>query len=181
SMGGAISIQMYGLQPNRVKKIALLNSATLGRDTPLTFKLMCLPLLGRLMAQPNQMAIDQQINAIFFEPAAVSAELLSVVKRNVLRDGAQQAFLNTLKRMTSVWGQKNSLVNKAKDILSSSKIPILYMHGRQDQVIPYCHSQAGQQITPNSSLEIIENCGHTPQVEMPWKINTLLSDFFAQN
>jgi 2-hydroxy-6-oxonona-2,4-dienedioate hydrolase len=83
-MGAAISIQMYGLQPDRVNKIALLNAATLRREVPLPFKLMCFPLLGGLMAQPNQMAIDQQINAIFLDPAAVSAKLKAVIKRNVI-------------------------------------------------------------------------------------------------
>jgi 2-hydroxy-6-oxonona-2,4-dienedioate hydrolase len=181
SMGGAISIQMYGLQPTRVKKIALLNSANLGREVPLPFQLMALPFLGRFMAQPNQMAIDQQINAIFLKPAAVSAELKAVIKRNVLREGAQQAFLNTLKKMTTVRGQKASLVKKAKDILLSTEIPILFIHGRQDKVIPCAHSQEVQKITPNSKLEIIENCGHTPQIEKPDKIQTILNDFFANN
>lgn len=179
SMGAAISIQMYGLQPDRVNKIALLNSATLGRDAPLPFKLMCLPLLGGFMAQPNQMAIDQQINAIFLDPVTVSAKLKAVIKRNVMRDGAQQTFLSTLRALTNIRGQKQYFVNKAKSILSSVKVPVLFIHGRQDKVIPCRHSEEVQKITPNSRLEIIEKCGHTPQVEMSDIINQLLRTFFA--
>lgn len=179
SMGASISIEMYGLQPARVNKLALLNSATLGREVPLPFKLMNLPVLGGLMAKPNQMAIDQQINAIFLDHTAVSAELKEIIKRNVMREGAQQAFLSTLREMTTASGQKPSLVKRAKEILSTAQIPILFIHGRQDKVIPCFHSQEVQAITPNSSLEIIENCGHTPQVEAPDLTNQLLEEFFA--
>jgi len=179
SMGAAISIHMLGQQSTRVNKIALLNSASLGREAPLPFRLMNLPLLGSLMARPNQMAVDQQIDAIFLDSAAVSAQLKAVIKRNVMRQGAQQAFLATLRNMTTCRGQTSGLVNESQKILAATKVPVLFIHGRQDAVIPCAHSQAAQPITPHARLEVFENCGHTPQVEAPHKTNRLLTEFFA--
>ncbi len=167
SLGAAISIHMAGFQPERVHKLGLLNAATLGRETPLPFRLMILPVLGVLMAMPGKAAIDNQIKAIFLDSDAVSDEVKAIVKRNVMRPGAQKAFVETLKQMTVFSGQMPSVVDKSLSILASLNSEVLFLHGRQDAVIPCAHSEQAQADTPNSSLVLFDECGHTPQIEKP--------------
>ncbi|BFM49907.1 alpha/beta hydrolase [Marinomonas sp. THO17] len=177
SMGGAICIHMSASQPDRVDKMVLLNAATLGRQTPLPFRLMSLPVIGKLLARPNKVAVDQQINSIFLHTNALSDEVKLIIHRNVMRDGAQKAFLRTLNKMVSWTGQKKSLCQLSLERLKSTSCSVYFVHGRQDAVLPYQHSKNAHQNTPGSELVILENCGHTPQIEMPIEVNDLFLRF----
>lgn len=174
SMGGAVCIHMSNLQPDRVSKVALLNAATLGKQTPLPFRLMTLPIIGRLLSRPNRMAIEQQMHSIFLHPNEVSEETKLVITRNVMRDGAQSAFVRTLRKMVDKAGQKAHLCRLSLAALKKISCPVYFVHGRQDAVLPYSQSETAHQNTPGSELLILDNCGHTPQLEKPVEVNDLL-------
>jgi pimeloyl-ACP methyl ester carboxylesterase len=101
SMGGAIGVQMLAQQPARVRTLLLAAAATLGRDGPMPFRLMSLPVLGSLMTRAGTMAVTQQIQALFGPSFIVTDELRQTITRNVMRPGAQAAFLATLRQMTT--------------------------------------------------------------------------------
>jgi|OM-RGC.v1.007755747 Predicted hydrolases or acyltransferases (alpha/beta hydrolase superfamily) len=179
SMGGAISIRMLSLAPERVTHIALLNAATLGVETPMPFRLMTLPILSGLLSKPGKIAIDNQIKAIFHSSYNASIDVKKVIHRNVMRDGAQKAFADTLKVMTNIKGQKRELVEHSLSILSSTSAPVLFIHGQEDSVIPIRHSIEAAAQTSNAEMISIDQCGHTPQLEMPQKIVDSLMPFIA--
>jgi 2-hydroxy-6-oxonona-2,4-dienedioate hydrolase len=177
SMGGAISIRMAQSKPERTVKLGLLDAATLGRQSPMPFRLMTIPMLGELMTKPGKMAVEQQIEAIFYRSDAISERAREIITRNVMRPGASKAFLAILRNMTSLGGQNKALVAQAQDFLATTQLPVLYIHGRQDQVIPLMHSEQTDQRTANSTLLILEACGHTPQLEEPQAVAKALTDF----
>lgn len=180
SMGGAISVHMAGLQPQRALKLVLLNAASLGKETPLPFRLMTLPLLGRLMNRPNKMAVDQQISAIFYEKFEVPESVRKTITRNVMRPAAQEGFLAAVREMNNFSGQRPELVEATLSVLKSLALPVLFVHGREDLVLPMQHSVAADKLTPNSKLIILEECGHTPQIEMPKAVFEIILDFVLE-
>lgn len=180
SMGGAICLQMLARQPARVQTLLLAAAANLGRDGPLPFRLMTLPLLGTLMSRAGPMAVTQQLQAIFHPSFLVPDELRNTVQRNVMRPGAQAAFLATLRQMSDLGGQRADLVNEAQAALCSATQPVLLLHGRQDRVIPFAHSQSAQQLAPASRLQLVDDCGHTLQLEQPAVFNAALQDLVAR-
>jgi pimeloyl-ACP methyl ester carboxylesterase len=179
-MGGAICLQMLALQPARVNTVLLAAAATLGREGPLPFRLMTLPLLGPLMSRAGPMAVTQQLQAIFEPSFVIPDEVRQTVERNVMRPGAQAAFLSTLRQMSDLGGQRADLVREAQAALRSATQPVLLLHGRQDRVIPFAHSQNAHQLAPASRLQLVDNCGHTPQLEQPAVFNTALQDLVAR-
>lgn len=179
SMGGAISLQMLAQQPERVKTLLLAAAATLGREGPLPFRLMTLPLLGELMSRAGPMAVKQQLQAIFHPSFVVPDTVRATVQRNVMRSGAQAAFLATLRQMSDLGGQRASLVSEAQAALRSTKKPVLLLHGRQDRVIPFAHSQNAQPLAPQSRFVLVDDCGHTPQLEQASAFNAALRDLVA--
>lgn len=176
SLGALISNRIIALEKNSISGLCLLNSAGLGQKNPTAFKMMTLPILGKIIAKPNQMAIDQQINAIFHEPNLISNELKTTIERNVMRDGAQAAFLKAIKELTNFKGQKISIIKKSFNVLRNVKVPILFIHGRQDKVIPLSHSEKSYELIKNSSLLVIDNCGHTPQIEEPQQVANAIEE-----
>ncbi|WP_176955060.1 alpha/beta fold hydrolase [Rhodoferax sp. OV413] len=180
SLGGAICLQMQVLQPARVQTVLLAAAANLGRDCPMPFRLMTLPGLGTLMSRAGPMAITQQIQAIFGPSFVVTDELRKTIERNVMRPGAQAAFLATLRRMTDLGGQRASLVGDAHAALASASVPVLLLHGRQDSVIPFAHSEHAHKLAPTSRLQLVDGCGHTPQLEQSAVFNAALRALVVQ-
>ncbi len=177
SMGGAISVLMAGSQPERTDKLGLLNSAAMGEHAPMPFRLMTIPILGEILSKPGKMAVKQQIDAIFYHSDAISERTREIITRNVMRPGASKAFITILRSMTRLGGQNRALVAQTLGILSRTQIPVLFIHGRYDEVVPLAHSEHAHQHTANSSLLILEECGHTPQLEQPQTVVRALVEF----
>ncbi len=175
SLGAAICLQMHSIQPARVLSLLLAAAAALGRETPMPFRLMTLPGLGELMARPGEAAIRQQIQAIFGPEFGVTAEARSLIRRNVMRPGAQRAFLGCIRQMTTLGGQRGELIEQAQASLAASHVPTLLIHGREDAVIPLKHSERTRRRLANVNLIVIDHCGHTPQFEKPGVFNDHLN------
>ena len=180
SMGGAICVQMRAQQPARVQTMLLAAAASLGRDCPMPFRLMTLPVLGTLMSRAGPMAVTQQIQALFGSSFVVTDEVRKTIERNVMRPGAQAAFLATLRQMTDLGGQRASLVADSHKALASAAVPVLMLHGRQDRVIPFAHSERAHKLAPGGRLQLVDDCGHTPQLERPAVFNAALRALVAE-
>ena len=179
SLGGAICVQMQAQQPARVQSVLLAAAASLGRDCPMPFRLMTLPVLGTLMTRAGPMAVTQQIQALFGSSFVVTDALRMTIERNVMRPGAQAAFLATLRLMTDLGGQRATLVAASHAALASASVPVLMLHGRQDSVIPFAHSEQAHKLTPAGRLQLVDDCGHTPQLEQPAVFNAALRALVA--
>jgi pimeloyl-ACP methyl ester carboxylesterase len=179
SLGGAISILMAGEKPQRVSGLLLANAAGLGKESPIPFRLMTLPVLGEILTKPGKTADEQQIKALFYDQSIASDEFRQIISRNGSQPGHQQAFLKTLRLMTNFFGQRSEWVSKEIKTLGSLDMPVLFIHGRKDLVIPVEHTIEAQKRTPNSNLVVFEDCGHTPQLEKPEDFNKHLMEFIG--
>jgi len=63
--------------------------------------------------------------------------------------------------------------------LEQVSAPTLIIQGRNDLLFPVNCASAMQDVIPNSKLEIIEQCGHTVNLEAPQKLATLIKAFVA--
>jgi 2-hydroxy-6-oxonona-2,4-dienedioate hydrolase len=180
SMGAAVSLRLAGLAPDRVAGLVLANAAALGPEVTPVFRLFSLPLLGELMNRPSDKGVDLQIKSIVRDPACISADLRDVIRRNTFRPGGTKAFLATLRRMTGVGGQRKTGWQKSHALLAGLTCPALIVHGRHDAVLPARHSEMAARRTPGAQLMILEDCGHTPQVEAPQIFNKAMAEFAAR-
>ena len=58
-------------------------------------------------------------------------------------------------------------------------MPVLFIHGKQDVVLPAKDSVAAAALTPKARIVLFDDCGHTPQIEKPSAFNAELTRFFA--
>ncbi len=63
--------------------------------------------------------------------------------------------------------------------LAQVATPTLIVWGRQDAIIPVECGELFQRALPNSTLRIIDNCGHSPAVEKPEEFLNLVTEFLA--
>lgn len=179
SMGGALSLRVAALAPHRVKGIFLANAAALGPEVFPVFKIMTLPLLGEVMNKPSQKGLDLQLGAIVKDPACVDADLRAALLRNLHKEGGAKAFLATLRATASIFGQRKSTWETSQKLLQTLALPIGILHGRNDAVVPLKHSETAAKLAKAAQLIVLEDCGHTPQIEKPAAFNAALATFAA--
>ena len=63
--------------------------------------------------------------------------------------------------------------------LTKVKTPTLIVWGKQDAIIPLECGEIYQQALPNAKLEVIDRCGHSPQVEKPQEFNKVVTEFLS--
>lgn len=144
------------------------------------FKVMTLPLLGELMNKPSAKAVEMQIKAIVHRPEAILPPVRAAIERNIHRPGGASYFLQTLRTMTSLRGQRPALWQESHRLLRQVRVPTRILHGRQDVVLPVKHSEQAHALVPGSQLEIWDSCGHMPQLEHPQRFNRLLEDMVSR-
>ena len=179
SLGAAMSLRMAAQSPDRVRSVLLANSAALGKEVFGPFKVMTLPFLGELMNKPGPAAVERQIQAIVHRPEAITDMVREAIRRNVHRTGAVSHFLALLRGFTTLRGQRAEVVERSHQILKSLNVPVLVVHGEHDVVLPAEHSRKAHQMLPSAELVVMQDCGHTPQLEQASAFNERLSHLIA--
>jgi hypothetical protein len=59
-------------------------------------------------------------------------------------------------------------------------MPVLIIWGARDPIIPVRHAETAHKAIPGSRLEIFENVGHLPQLEVPGRFVTAVERFIAE-
>ena len=177
SMGGALSLRVAGLAPDRVKGVVLANAASFGREVFPVFRLMTLPVLGGVLTKPSEKGVDLALSAMVRDQACVTPDMRAAMRRNQFKEGGAAAFLATLRTGSTVFGQRASTWTTSHGLLSTLDMPMLILHGRQDAVLPLKHSEHAAKLAKSAHLIVMEDCGHTPQIEKPAEFNTALSAF----
>jgi pimeloyl-ACP methyl ester carboxylesterase len=62
----------------------------------------------------------------------------------------------------------------------TSGIPLLIVHGEEDQGIPVQVARELAASAPHARLEVLAGCGHLPNMERPEEFNRILTSFLAQ-
>lgn len=177
SLGGAVSVRAYRQAPDRVLGLVLAAPALCGPDVCLPFRLMTLPFVGSIMTKASEENVDIQIRSVFHPSAAISPELREAIHRNTFKPGADATFLSFTKDTLKLRGVRDQVWNESRRILQQAQCPVLFIHGRDDVVLPYQQTVDLSLETPGSMIELYNECGHAPQVEKPDGFNRHLLEF----
>jgi pimeloyl-ACP methyl ester carboxylesterase len=173
-MGGRVAFEVVRLAPQRITRLALLNTA----DHPLppgeagvTEKAGRLALLalargegmrvmGRRWATP--MVHPNQIGTPMFE------SLLDMIERSTPDIYAAQI---------------NALLTRpdAGPLLRTITCPTLLLCGREDVWNPPSRHQAMRNAIPGSQLGVLEQCGHMCTLEQPEPVSNALADWLSRS
>ena len=63
--------------------------------------------------------------------------------------------------------------------LGKVSTPSLVIWGKQDAIVPVECAEIYQKALPNATLKVIDNCGHSPQVEKPQEFQSAVAEFLA--
>lgn len=152
SMGGWLAAEMAVMDPRRFGKIVLVGAAGLQPEQGEIFDIFFWPADETPQHSYYNIRQAPEYEDLFGTPP--SPEQREIARRN--REMAARL----------VW--KPYLFSRQLPILLPRVTnPVLIVWGRQDGIIPAICGEQYQRILPNARLEIIDECGHSPQIEKP--------------
>ncbi|CAN5688940.1 alpha/beta fold hydrolase [soil metagenome] len=181
SLGGGIAMQFAYQHRDRCERVVLIGSGGLGPDLSWTLRLLSAPgaeLILPVLAPRPVLDAGNKIKSMLSSAGLQSprgAELWSAYTSLSDRD-TRNAFLRTLRSVVDYRGQAVSALNK---LHLTAQMPVMFLWGDKDKIIPVSHGYAAHEALPGSRLEILPGLGHFPHVEDPTAVVDILEDFIA--
>jgi pimeloyl-ACP methyl ester carboxylesterase len=183
SMGGGIAMQLAYQFPERVERLALVNSGGLGREVSLLLRAATLPgadlvlplLFGTPLFRPAGFVAGKAMGALGLRSRG-DLEGMAHGVRSLRRREGQRAFLHTARSIMDAGGQR---INATDRLYLAESMPSLIVWGERDSLIPADHGRAAQQAMPGSRLELFPDAGHFPFNDEPDRFVDVLTDFIA--
>lgn len=169
SMGAMVAIDQVNKNPERIKKVVLVDPAAIGNgDKHWTLKTPVLSdLLMTIYWAPR--AVDKQM-AEFFNPSKV-AEYRNKSEVHLEYKGLRRAMLST-------WINTCTLsMNKELKMMGDKKKDILLLWGEKDPLTPLSLSKKYRQEVPHIKFIKISNAGHLSNYERPDTVNSILINY----
>jgi pimeloyl-ACP methyl ester carboxylesterase len=182
SLGGGVAMQFFYQFPQRTERLALISSGGLGQEVSPLLRGAVLPgsaalltlatrpqLVGALAGAGKRLRLRGNSFGILLQAVARALGPLQ-------EDGSRRAFLETLRSVIDVHGQRVS----ARDRLYLlGEMPTLIAWGERDRTIPIEHGLQARASIPNCRFETLPKAAHFPNLEDPEGLATILGDWMA--
>ena len=154
SMGGYIAFEIVRQAPDRVAKLALINTQA-RPDTP-EATTRRRDMIARAQGGDYSAILDELFPG-FVHPSRLGEAALRQLVHDMGDDIGVDAFV---RQQTAIMGRADS-----RPMMAWIKCPTLVLTGDADNTIPNSLSVEMAQGIPGARLTIIPDCGHLPQVE----------------
>jgi len=180
SLGGGVVMQLFYQFPERCERLVLVDSGGLGREVNLLLRAATLPgseLVLSLIASTRLLEVGARAGGLLGRLGLRVPTDLEEMGRghSTLADqDARAAFIQTLRSVVEPGGQR---VNASNRLYLAEHVPLLFIWGEHDSLIPVSHGQAAHEQAPGSRLEVFPNSGHFPRLDEPERFLDVVIDF----
>jgi pimeloyl-ACP methyl ester carboxylesterase len=179
SLGGGVAMQFFYQFPQRVERLVLVSSGGLGHEVSPMLRTAALPgvsallsaihprLLGALWGAGRRLS-DREVRA------GVYLQAIARALRPLENAGARTAFLQTLRAVIDVHGQRVSATDR---LYLLESIPTMIVWGERDHTIPIEHGRLAHEAIPQSTFRTLPRAAHFPHLEDPDGLSEILREF----
>ena len=166
SLGGYVSLAFAEQYTDKLKGLILINStAAADSETRKASR----DQLVRMLPKKFELVINSLVDSFFVIYGPYRLPSLKKYKRWATSTEAKGIAAN-------VRGMK---ARKEREIiLKFAPYPYLIISGAEDPIIDCEQSKLEAELSPNGSIEVLEDSGHMSVMEKPWLINRLILSFF---
>ncbi|WP_068923396.1 alpha/beta fold hydrolase [Planobispora rosea] len=174
SWSGGWALAFAQRHPDRVTRLALLDAT--GLDLPGTWmwESLKIPVVGELAVKlsTGKSTVRGMAEGMMVNKQRVTDQLLDEWWAPMtFHDNIRATYL--LERRLD-WAQ-------TERALPTTRTPALVLWGRQDTVQPVERAHRFAELLPDARLQILDGCGHVPQLDCPEPVNRHLQSFFADS
>jgi pimeloyl-ACP methyl ester carboxylesterase len=169
SMGGYIAFAMLRLAPERIVKLALLDTSArpdLPEQKEARAKLIAMAEAGKLNDVVDMLAPR------FLHPSRINDETLRGTVRAMADETGVEAFVRQQK---AIMARPDS-----RPLLGAIKCPTLVLVGDGDELTPPALAQEIAAGIGGSTLTVVPDCGHLSTLEKPDTVNAALAAWLAK-
>jgi len=170
SLGGGVAMQFFYQFPQRTERLALVSSGGLGHEVSPLLRTAALPGASSLLALAAQPRVLDTLGRAGDRlrgrgvGAGVYLEAIARALRPVGQPGAREAFLQTLRSVIDIKGQRVSALDR---LYLLGPMPTLIVWGERDHTIPLEHGLEAHRRIPGSHFETLPRAAHFPHLEDP--------------
>jgi len=163
SMGGYIALEIMRQAPQRVARLALLDTTArseLPEQTQRRLEFIALAERGEFDR------VTETLLPLLIHPARQGERSLTDTIKSMARNIGKDAFVR----------QQHAIMSRADSLglLARIDCPTVVLCGRQDQLTPLARHEEMAGAVKASVLEVIEDCGHLSTLEKPTEVNAAL-------
>jgi pimeloyl-ACP methyl ester carboxylesterase len=182
SLGGAVAMQLSVQAPERVRTLALVNSAGFGREVTFALRILALrPLAKLLLRRPSAAGTRRTEALVFADPALVTDERVERALRFAARPHGTAVMLETLRALGGLRGVHPVWRRELMTEVAAGGVPTLLVWGDRDRVLPPTHLDAARRHLPHARSHLFAGTGHMPQIERAEEFARLVSRFWAES
>jgi pimeloyl-ACP methyl ester carboxylesterase len=169
SMGGIVAMELLRRAPDRITRIALMDTNPLA-ETPPVAAAREPQIVGVRTGRLEQVMRDE-MKPHYLAPGPHRAEVLDLVMDMALTLGAD-TFVRQSRALQRRRDQQGTL--------RKCKVPTLVLCGAHDALCPVKRHTFMAELIPYAKLVILENAGHLPTLETPAETTQALRDWLKQ-
>jgi pimeloyl-ACP methyl ester carboxylesterase len=180
SLGGGVAMQFFWQFPQRVERLVLVSSGGLGQQVSPLLRSAALPGASALLSLAAHPRLLDGLRAVGTRlrdrDVGIGVQLQAIARalRPLERPGAREAFLQTLRAVIDIRGQRVSAEDR---LYLLGNVPTLVVWGERDHTIPIEHGQAAHAAIPGSRFATLPRAAHFPHLEDPEGLAAVLADF----
>jgi pimeloyl-ACP methyl ester carboxylesterase len=184
SMGGRVALELALARPERIASLSLLAPAVAFRRRRELAPLVRL-LRPELAAIPHPMSAGQ-VRETFWSLFA-RPERLDPVTADVVADEFCKTYRTRSARVAFYAAARNIYLDPPHGEkgfwtrLARLQPEALFLWGDHDRLVPAGFARHVSDALPGARQEILSDCGHVPQVELPDRTNPMIAELIAAN
>jgi pimeloyl-ACP methyl ester carboxylesterase len=168
SMGGYLAFEIMRQAPQRVTKLALLDTNALSDPTERAAA------RRSLVARADREGIAA-VSATLFPDWVHASRVAEPLLAATVRTMAETVGITAYRRQTEAIIARTD----SRPVLTTIRVPALVLCGRQDAATPLAQSEEIARGIAGSRLEIIEDCGHLSTLERPETVTAAMRAWLA--
>jgi pimeloyl-ACP methyl ester carboxylesterase len=180
SLGGGVAMQFFYQFPQRVERVVLISSGGLGHEVSPMLRTAALPGMSALLSMTIQARLlgalqttGGRLRRRGFD-GGVYLQAIARALRPLQNAGAREAFLQTLRAVIDVHGQRVSATDR---LYLLESIPTLIVWGERDHTIPLSHGRRAHAAIPHSRFCTLPDAAHFPHLDDPDGLSKALRAF----
>jgi pimeloyl-ACP methyl ester carboxylesterase len=178
SLGGAIAMQVSVRAPERVRSLALVNSAGFGREVTIALRLLALRGLAPLLLRPSRAGARQVERSLYVDRSFVTDERVEYGYRIATRPHGVRVMTDLARNLGGLRGVRQAWRDELMAAVVAAETPTLVVWGDRDLILPAAHLEAARALLPYARVHLFRDTGHMPQVERAEELSELLVDFW---
>ena len=168
-MGGAVALEILRRAPDRVARIALIDTS--------------------MLAETPQMAAAREMRIVKAKTGKMADVIREEVQPTYLAPGPDRAaVLDLAIDMADTLGpeiyiRQSRALQRCKDqqaVLRKCKVPAMVICGAEDKINPVKRHSFMAELIPHATLRVIADAGHLPTLEQPAATTAALRDWMRQ-